>query len=74
MKPIKKPIASLALAVMLLPTMLVTPVQAEGPVETYLTCASGCIDKYAQWTLRRSACAADCYISFYGNVYKALRG
>jgi hypothetical protein len=74
MKPIKKTIASLALAVMLLPTILVTPVQAEGPVEAYLSCAAGCVDNYAPWTLRRAACAVDCYIKFVGDIYKAILG
>lgn len=74
MKTLKKTFLSLALATLLLPTMLVAPAQAEGPFETYLTCASGCIDKYAPWTLRRSACAADCYLAIGGNAVKALVG
>lgn len=74
MKPIKKIFASLALAVMLLPTILVTPVQAEGPFESYLTCAEGCMKRYSPWTLRLSACAADCYVAIGTNTVKTLVG
>ena len=73
MKPIKKTIAALALAAMLLPTMLVTPVQAEvssepGPVENYIGCAKACINSTPSWSWKRTVCATDCYISFIAEL------
>jgi hypothetical protein len=72
MKPIKKSIAALALAAMMLPTVLVSNAHAEGPLETYLTCVEGCMKKYDAWTLRLSLCSADCYIAIAGNVVKSV--
>ncbi len=74
MKPIKKPLAALALAVVMMSTLNISPARAEGPFESFLTCAQGCIDKYAQWTWRRSACAADCYLAISGNAVKVVIG
>lgn len=76
MKPIKKPIAALALAAMMLPTVLSTAAmaqaQTEGPLETYITCVEGCMKKYPAWSLRLSACAADCYIGIAGSLVKVF--
>lgn len=52
-------------------TATISPVQA-GPIEDYLDCAESCIEKYDKWTLRRSACAADCYIALLASPVKMV--
>jgi hypothetical protein len=42
----------------------------KGPFETYLDCADKCIEKYGRWTLRRTACAADCYLELLTDLVK----
>lgn len=54
------------------PSYAFGPDQDKGPLETYLDCAQKCIDKYAPWSLRRSLCAADCYMNLWGNVAQTL--
>lgn len=77
MKNLKKTIASLALAAMLLPTLVPTnaiaqAAQEEGPIEAYISCVEKCMDKYSAWSLRLSACSMDCYIGIYSSVIRAL--
>jgi len=67
MKNLKKTIASLALAAMLLPATVVgqtEPVEQTGPFENFANCSDKCVEKYQPWTLRRTLCAADCYVTF----------
>lgn len=54
-----------------IPTAPLTTIQA-GPFEDYLDCAEACIDAYDQWTLRRSACAADCYVELLASPVKMV--
>jgi hypothetical protein len=74
MKNLKKTIASLALAAMLLPTLVPTSLVAQeaeeekGPFAKFTECAELCVKKYAPWTLKRSVCAADCYIDFLDDL------
>lgn len=59
-------------AMVIIPTTTtISPVQA-GPFEDYLDCVESCIDKYDQWTLRRSACAADCYVALIASPVKMI--
>ncbi len=78
MKTLKKWVATLALALMIIPILPTSSAQAEGyvpgVVETYMNCVNYCVNNYEPWTLRRSACGFDCYLSFYGNVVGALLG
>jgi hypothetical protein len=66
MKSIKKSIAALALAALMLPILPVTAMaqvaEEKGPFAKYVDCANGCINKFDAWTWGRSFCAADCYI------------
>jgi hypothetical protein len=66
MKNLKKTIASLALAAMLLPTIMSSAAIAQetpqGPFGRYGACVSICVDKYDPWTWSRIFCAADCYM------------
>lgn len=67
MKPIKKTIAMLALAAMMLPALAfgqTEPPADSGPFENLANCGEACIEKYAEWTLRRTLCGADCYVRF----------
>lgn len=34
-----------------------------GMFENYLNCVESCIERAGQWTVRRSFCAFDCYLS-----------
>lgn len=71
MKPIKKTLAALALASLMLPGLAVaqtTQTPPDGPLEQYANCAEKCVAKYAPWTLRRTLCAADCYLTFIDNM------
>jgi hypothetical protein len=43
-----------------------------GPFETYLDCVDVCVTKYEAWTLRRTACGADCYVNLVRDVVKEL--
>jgi hypothetical protein len=74
MKSIKKTMAALALASMMLPGIAQAQTQPtpDGPLETYANCIDKCVSKYASWTLRRSICAADCYIGFIGNMVDVI--
>lgn len=59
----KKIISKLFIGLFIISTPLVNSTELQaGPFMDYLDCAQGCIDSYDQWTLRRSACAADCYV------------
>jgi len=59
---------------LLLSFLIITPnvAIASGPFENYLDCAGVCIDKYDKWTIRRSACAADCYVALVASPIKAV--
>lgn len=72
MKNIKKIFASTLLAIMLVSVYSPTEVLAKGPLETYADCAQGCIDSYGEWTLRRTLCAADCFIHLVADVLEVL--
>lgn len=66
--------ASAALAVM----MLASAAQADtgeprkGPLMTYIDCVTFCIDNYGKWTLKRSVCAADCYLGIFGGLVTTI--
>ncbi len=54
------------------PSYAFEPDQDKGPLETYLDCAQKCIDKYAPWSLRRIACAADCFGQLIGDAINTI--
>jgi hypothetical protein len=70
MKNLKKTIASLALAAIMLPTLVPTSLVAQeaeeekGPVGRYVECANFCVKNYGPWTWDRTVCAVDCYFAF----------
>ena len=71
MKSIRKTMLALALASVMMPgyaqaqTIQPTP---DGPLENYANCAEKCVAKYKPWTLRRTLCAADCYLVFIDSM------
>lgn len=72
MKNIKKIFASALFAIMLVSVYNPTEAMAKRPLESYADCALGCIDSYAPWTIRRSLCAADCFINLVADVLEVL--
>ena len=50
----------------------VTAEPEKGPTEKLLDCAEVCVAKYEPWTIRRSACAWDCYLVYLSDVAKLL--
>lgn len=44
----------------------------KGPFETYYDCTTSCINRTQAWTLKRTLCAADCYVSLLGDVFEEL--
>jgi hypothetical protein len=78
MKTLKKSIASLALAAMLLPTWMPVSALAQGvqdqngPLMNYADCVVGCVEKYDQWTWGRTICAIDCYIKLIKDLTEVV--
>jgi hypothetical protein len=80
MNKIKKLLFSGFFALMLVGGFNVTQVFAsdeveevkKGPFETYYDCSKDCIKRTAPWSIRRTICAADCYVSFVGDVIDEL--
>lgn len=72
MKKFKKFIITGFVTMVMLALYSPTNAIASGPAESYLDCAEGCIEKYGKWTLRRTACATDCYVGLIGDVLKSL--
>jgi len=72
MKNIKKIFVSALFAIMLVSVYNPTEAMASRPLENYADCALGCISSYDAWTIRRSLCAADCFINLVSDVIQVL--
>lgn len=46
---------------------------SKGPVETYLDCVIDCVTRTDENTLRRIACASDCYIIFVSDLVNLFK-
>jgi hypothetical protein len=69
MKSIKKTMAALALASMMLPGIAQAQTQPDpGPIDNYLDCATKCINTTPSWSWKRTVCATDCYIKFIAEL------
>lgn len=71
MKPIKKTLAALALASLILPGLAQaqTDQTPPGPLDNYIDCANKCINTTPQWTWKRTICATDCYVKFLAEIF-----
>lgn len=72
MKKFKRFIITGFVTMMMLALYSPTNAIASGPAESFLDCVEGCVEKYDKWTLRRTACAADCYVGLISDVLKLL--
>lgn len=66
--------ASLAFLMLLTIAPTLTAAPEKGPLIRYLDCVDYCVESYGQWTVRRSACASDCYIGVVGSVIASIIG
>lgn len=66
--------AAAALAVLMLTSVANadTGEPRKGPLLTYIDCVNHCVDSYGKWTLKRTACAADCYLGIFGSVVSVI--
>jgi hypothetical protein len=72
MKKIKKLIITGFVTMMMLTLYSPTDAVASGPLESYADCAKVCINKYESWTLRRTLCAADCFMKLIGDATRTV--
>ncbi|MCC5925762.1 MAG: hypothetical protein JJU41_04300 [Bacteroidetes bacterium] len=45
----------------------------KGPVETYVDCVESCVERTEPNSLRRVACASDCYIILVSDFFQLFR-
>lgn len=75
MNKIKKLLFSGFFALMLVGGFNVSQAYAEvekGPLELYYDCTASCIARTSEWTIRRTLCAADCYLGLVGGIISTI--
>lgn len=43
-----------------------------GPFANYATCVENCLNTTSPWTIQRTVCALDCYVSLIGDIVDAI--
>jgi hypothetical protein len=46
---------------------------SKGPVETYIDCVESCVERTDPGTIRRIACATDCYLVLVSDTIQLFR-